>query len=55
MRIIDKRNKSKQLIKRALERERGHSDNTTGVVMRWGRGETAHDTAKPVSCALAIS
>jgi serine/threonine protein phosphatase PrpC len=43
------------LIKRALERERGHSDNTTGVVMRWGRGEAAHDTAKPVSRALAIS
>ncbi|MEO8330854.1 MAG: protein phosphatase 2C domain-containing protein [Gallionella sp.] len=42
------------LIKGALERESGHSDNVTGVVMRWGPGETAHDTAKPVCHILEI-
>ena len=42
------------LIKRALEREKGHSDNTTGVVMRWGRGEAVHDTIKPVCHVLDI-
>ncbi|HEY4697039.1 MAG TPA: protein phosphatase 2C domain-containing protein [Gallionella sp.] len=43
------------LITRALERESGRSDNITGAVMRWGRGEIAHDTAKPVCRILAIS
>lgn len=43
------------LIARALEREDGHSDNVTGVAMRWGGGEIAHDTAEPVSHVLEIS
>lgn len=42
------------LIVRALEREGGHSDNITGVAMRWGSGEIAHDTAEPVSHVLEI-
>ena len=43
------------LIARALERENGHSDNTTGVAVRWSDGETAHDTDEPVCRALEIS
>lgn len=43
------------LIVRAFEREDGHSDNITGVAMRWGNGEAAHDTAEPVSHVLEIS
>jgi serine/threonine protein phosphatase PrpC len=43
------------LIASALEREDGHSDNVTGVVVRWGNGEAAHDTAGPVSHVLEIS
>lgn len=42
------------LIVRAFEREDGHSDNVTGVAMRWGDGEAAHDTAEPVSHVLEI-
>jgi serine/threonine protein phosphatase PrpC len=42
------------LIEHALEREGGRSDNITGVVMRWGRGEIAHNTAKPVCHVLEI-
>lgn len=42
------------LLARALERERGHSDNVTGLAMRWGGSEAAHDTAGPVSQVLAI-
>jgi serine/threonine protein phosphatase PrpC len=42
------------LILRALEREEGHSDNITGIAVRWGSGETAHDTLEPVSCILEI-
>lgn len=44
-----------KLILEALERETGHSDNATGIVMRWGREEEAHDTAEPVSRILEIS
>jgi len=36
------------LIVKALEREHGRSDNITGVALRWGREEAAHDTASPV-------
>jgi serine/threonine protein phosphatase PrpC len=43
------------LIVRALEREDGKSDNVTGVAMRWGSGEIAHDTAEPVCHILEIS
>jgi serine/threonine protein phosphatase PrpC len=43
------------LIARALEREAGHSDNVTGIALRWGEGEAAHDTAEPVSHILEIT
>ena len=43
------------LIVRALERENGKSDNVTGIAVRWGKGETAHDTAQPVCHVLKIS
>jgi len=42
------------LIQRALEREDGKSDNATGIAMRWGNGEAAHDTAEPVCHILEI-
>lgn len=42
------------LVVRALERERGHSDNVTGLAMRWGGAEAAHETVEPVSQVLAI-
>jgi serine/threonine protein phosphatase PrpC len=43
------------LIGIALEREDGHSDNVTGLAVRWGNSETAHDTAEPVSHVLEIT
>ncbi len=43
------------LITSALEREDGHSDNITGLMVRWGNGEIAHDTVEPVSFVLRIS
>lgn len=43
------------LIGLALKREEGHSDNVTGVAVRWGDSETAHDTAESVSHVLEIS
>lgn len=43
------------LVASALAREKGHSDNVTGVAVRWGNGEAAHDTAEPVSHVLEIS
>jgi PPM family protein phosphatase len=42
------------LISQALQRERGHSDNVTGLAMRWGSGEDSHDTAESVSHVLEI-
>ena len=42
------------LIASALKREDGHSDNVTGVVVRWGNNEAVHDTAEPVSHVLEI-
>ena len=42
------------LVGLALEREEGHSDNVTGLAVRWGDGEAAHDTAEPVSHVLEI-
>ncbi|MBY0576711.1 MAG: protein phosphatase 2C domain-containing protein [Gallionellaceae bacterium] len=38
----------------ALDREEGNSDNITGIALRWGAREAAHDTAEPVSCILEI-
>lgn len=43
------------LIVRALERGIGHSDNVTGIAVRWGEGEAAHDTDKPVCHILEIT
>jgi len=43
------------LIVRALERDDGHSDNATGLAVRWGSSEIAHETAEPLSCILEIS
>ena len=43
------------LIARALERENGHSDNVTGIAVRWGEGEAAHDTDQPVCHILEIT
>jgi len=42
------------LVAHALEREDGHSDNVTGIVVCWGEGEVAH-TAEPVCHILDIS
>lgn len=44
-----------RLVEQALERESGHSDNVTGLAMRWGRDEIARETGKPVSHVLKIS
>jgi serine/threonine protein phosphatase PrpC len=43
------------LIVRALEREAGHSDNITGIALRWGDGEAAHEATEPVSHILEIT
>ena len=43
------------LIASALKREDGHSDNVTGVAVRWGNSEVAHDTVDPVSHVLEIA
>ena len=43
------------LVVRALERENGKSDNITGIAVRWGEGEAAHDTAQPVCHILEIA
>lgn len=43
------------LVGLALKREAGHSDNVTGVAVRWGNSEAAHDTAEPVSHVLEIA
>ena len=43
-----------KLIALALKREDGHSDNATGVVVRWGGGEAAHHADYPVSFILEI-
>jgi len=42
------------LIIRALEREDGHSDNVTGLAIRWAGSEATHDTAELVSAILEI-
>jgi len=42
------------LIGLALEREEGHSDNVTGLVVRWGNSEVSHETDEQVSRVLEI-
>lgn len=42
------------MIAAALQREAGHSDNVTGIAVRWGEGETAHATGQPVCNILEI-
>jgi serine/threonine protein phosphatase PrpC len=42
------------LIDLALRREEGHSDNVTGLAVRWGTGEVAHNASSPVSHVLEI-
>ncbi len=42
------------LITDALERENGHSDNVTGIAVRWGDDEAAHDTPQPACHILEI-
>ena len=42
------------LVEQALARESGHSDNVTGLAMRWGPDEDDHATDKPVSHVLKI-
>lgn len=43
-----------ELIAAAVRRENGHSDNVTGLALRWGDSEAGHDTAGPVSHVLEI-
>jgi serine/threonine protein phosphatase PrpC len=43
------------LIVQALRREAGHSDNATGIAIRWGSSEPVHTTDTPVSHILAIT
>lgn len=42
------------LIERALALETGHADNVTGLALRWGNKEAAHDTDVTVSHILDI-
>ncbi len=44
-----------RLIAHALELENGKADNATGLAMRWGQDETAHDTDVSVAYILEIS
>lgn len=44
-----------KLITLALEREHGRSDNITGIAIRWGDNEPAHDSPEPVCHILDIS
>lgn len=42
------------LVALALHREAGHSDNVTGIALRWGDSEPANDTTEPVSHVLEV-
>jgi serine/threonine protein phosphatase PrpC len=42
------------LIARALSLSAGHADNATGIAMRYGDDEEAHDTEEVVSHVLEI-
>ena len=44
-----------QLIELSYERESGHSDNITGLVMAWGEDEHDHATEHTVSHELKIN
>lgn len=44
-----------RLVAQALEREDGKSDNVTGLAIRWGEGEEAHDSIEPVCHILEIT
>jgi len=44
-----------ELVLQALERAAGHSDNITGVAVRWGESEASHETVELVSEVLEIS
>lgn len=43
------------LVVRALQREKGKSDNITGVALRWGKGEVAPERVDAVCHILEIS
>jgi len=43
-----------RLLVDALSREQGHSDNVTGLAIRWGGQEPSHNTAQSVSQVLKI-
>ncbi len=43
------------LIEHALKRVAGHSDNVTGIAVRWGGTEEAHDTDEPVCRILDVA
>ncbi|MDH4286325.1 MAG: protein phosphatase 2C domain-containing protein [Gallionella sp.] len=43
------------LIERALKRGTGHSDNVTGIAVRWGMDESDRNTDEPVCHVLDIS
>ena len=43
------------LVLLAMERGEGHSDNITGVAVRWGENEPARETDEPISHILQIS
>jgi len=42
------------LIVRAVAREKGKADNATGIAMRWGSSEAAHDAVNTVTQILEI-
>jgi len=42
------------LVVRALERESGHADNVTGLAIRLGDSEAAHDSVEPICQILEI-
>lgn len=44
-----------QLMDLALYREGAHADNTSAVVLRWGKAEEAHDAAETVFDVLDIA
>lgn len=43
-----------KLSRQALQREAGHSDNVTGLAVRWGQNELPHPARGPVGCVLEI-
>ena len=43
------------IVVQALQREAGHSDNVTGIVLRWGNGEPARNTIGLINHVLGIT